>query len=276
MNFVDRAFARRLEAAEEMPQVHYARIYQQQRPDVGAAVEEICGGHMIFAGLNSPIGRATALGLDGPVSSSDLDRVEEFYRSHGAPAQLDVCPLTDESLLNLVKDRGYALAELNNVLYRQLSRDEVFPPPASGVEIRPAKPDEAELWADVIGRGFREGEPCPPDFAAMFTPLFQIPRSVPFFAWVDGKLAGGGGGLIVDEHKLIALSGAATLPEFRGRGVQTAVLHARLKLAIQEGCDLAVTITRGGTTSQRNAERLGFRVAYSKATVIKQSCAAGR
>jgi hypothetical protein len=30
-----------------------------------------------------------------------------------------------------------------------------------------------------------------------------------------------------------------------------------------------VVVTRGGTTSQRNCERLGFHVAYSKVTVIK-------
>jgi len=36
------------------------------------------------------------------------------------------------------------------------------------------------------------------------------------------------------------------------------------------GCEYAAVVTQGGTTSQRNAERLGFRVAYSKVTVIKQ------
>lgn len=50
---------------------------------------------MIFAGLNSPIGHAAGLGFDGAVSEADLDRLEMFYRSHGAPAQLDLCPLTD-------------------------------------------------------------------------------------------------------------------------------------------------------------------------------------
>jgi ribosomal protein S9 len=42
-----------------------------------------------------------------------------------------------------------------------------------------------------------------------------------------------------------------------------------MKLAADQHCDLAVTVTRGGTTSQRNAERLGFRLAYSKATLLK-------
>jgi GNAT superfamily N-acetyltransferase len=269
MEFVDKAFARRLEAAEEMPQVHYARLYQKVRPEVGAGVEEICGGHMVFAGVGSPIGRAGGLGFDSPVSAADLDRMEEFYRSRGAPSQVDVCPLTDPSLLELLKLRGYTMAELNNVLYRPLSQGEQFPPAPSDVDLRPAEPHEAELWADVVGRGFREGEPCPPDFLQMFTPLFQMSNALTFFAFLNGELAGGAGGLIVPERKLLALFGAATLPRFRGHGIQTAFLHRRMVVAVKAGCDLAVTVTLGGSTSQRNAERVGFRVAYSKATMVK-------
>jgi hypothetical protein len=58
MQFVGKALARRLESAEEMPQVDCARMFQQLRSEVGAAFEPFCGGHMIFAGLNSPIGHA--------------------------------------------------------------------------------------------------------------------------------------------------------------------------------------------------------------------------
>src|SRR5579862_65350 len=144
MVFVDKALARRLEAAEEMPQVHYARLYQKLRPTIGAAVEEICGGHMVFAGVGSPIGRAGGIGFDGPISAADLDRVEAFSRSHGAPAEVDVCPLTEPSLLELLKLRSCTLAELNNVLYRLLKRDEEFPPPAAGIDLRAAEADEAE------------------------------------------------------------------------------------------------------------------------------------
>src|SRR5271166_1435059 len=85
MQFVDKAFARRLESVEEMPQVYYARTFQKTRPEMGAAEEEICGGHMVFAGLGSPIGRATGVGLDRPFTAADLDRVEAFYRAHQAP-----------------------------------------------------------------------------------------------------------------------------------------------------------------------------------------------
>ena len=76
MEFVDKAVARRLESCEEMPQVYYARVFQKTRPEIGAAEEEICGGHMVFAGLGSPIGRATGGGLDRPFNAQDLDRIE--------------------------------------------------------------------------------------------------------------------------------------------------------------------------------------------------------
>ena len=79
-----------------------------------------------------------------------------------------------------------------------------------------------------------------------------------------------GAGLIIPEHRIVALFGAGTLKEYRGRGIQTAILQRRIQLAAEAGCEYAVIVTVGGTTSQRNAERLGFRVAYSKATLIKQ------
>ena len=269
MEFVDKALARRLEAAEEIPQVQYALGYQKLRPEVGAAVEQICGGHMIFAGLGSPVGRATGLGLDRPFTPEVLDQVEAFYRSHGAPAQVDVCPLHEPELFEVIKQRGYALAELNNVLFRRLRIEEDPPPPPPGVRIRRGRPEEAPTLAAIVARCFAEYGPPPEGFEAMLLPNYQFAGSISFVASVDGRAVGVGAGLLIPEHKIVALFGAGTLPEFRGRGIQTALLGFRTHLAAQEGCEFAVIVTRGGTTSQRNAERVGFRVAYSKATLVK-------
>src|ERR1700689_3923328 len=144
MQFVDKACARRLESVEEMPQVLYARTFQLTRPEIGAAEEEICGGHMVFAGLGSPIGRATGVGLDRPFTAADLDRVEAFYRAHKAPSQVDLCPLHEPAVFELFKERGYAIAELNNVLFRKLDSQEKFPPAPAGCGIRRSRLDEAE------------------------------------------------------------------------------------------------------------------------------------
>jgi len=269
MQFVDKAFARRLESAEEVPQVDCARMFQKLRPEVGADFEPICGGHMMFAGLNSPIGHAAGFGFDGPVTASDLDRLEMFYRSHGAPAQLDLCPLTDSSVLELVSARGYHIAELNNVLYCVLDRrSPVDVPP--GVTIRRGRTDEAGIFCELVTRSFFEKETAPADFADMLAPLFHFPEALTFLATMNDVPIAAAAGRIIPEHRVFALFGAGTLPEFRGRGIQTALLRKRMKAAAEADCELAVVVTRGGTVSERNCVRLGFQIAYSKATVIKR------
>lgn len=269
MQFVDKAFARRLESCEEMPQVMYARVFQKTRPEIGAAEEEICGGHMIFAGLGSPIGRVTGGGLDRAFTTTDLDRIEQFYRAHKAPSQVDLCPMHAPAVFELFKERGYGIAELNNVLFRKLDAQEKFPPPPAGCEIRPSRLDEAETAGAIVESAFFP-DGAPEAYRGLIAPFYQIEGALPFIASIEGKLVACGTGLVIPEHKVFALCGAGTLTDYRGRGLQTALLRARMAAAVQAGCEYAVVVTQGGTTSQRNAERLGFQVAYSKVTVIKQ------
>jgi GNAT superfamily N-acetyltransferase len=269
MQFVDKAFARRLESVEEMPQVLYARMFQKMRPEIGAAEAEACGGHMSFCGLGSPVGRAVAMGLDRPFTPADLDCIEDFYRGHKAPAQVDLCPLHEPAVFEMFKERGYAIAELNNVLYRKLEPGETFLAPPAGCEIRRSFADEAATAGSIVESAFFP-DGAPEAFRGLIAPFYEMEDALPFVASLDGKLVACGTGLIIRKHKVFALSGAGTLAEYRGRGLQTALLRARMAAALEAGCEYAVVVTQGGTTSQRNAERLGFRVAYSKVTVIKQ------
>ena len=269
MQFVDKAFARRLESVEELPQVLYARTFQKIRPEIGAADAEVCGGHMSFCGLGSPVGRAVGMGLDRPFTPADIEQVEAFYRSHKAPAQVDLCPMHEPSVFEMFKERGYAIAELNNVLYRKLNKEEEFPPPPPGYEIRRSLLEEATRAGEIVETAFFP-DGAPEAFRGLIAPFYQMEGALPFVASADGKLVACGTGLVIPEHGVFALCGAGTLTEYRGRGLQTALLGARMAAAVEAGCEYAVVVTQGGTTSQRNAERLGFRVAYSKATVIKQ------
>jgi ribosomal protein S18 acetylase RimI-like enzyme len=268
MQFVDKALARRLESAEEIPQVDCARMLQKLRPEIGAEFAPICGGHMMFAGLDSPIGHAAGLGFEGPMTAADLDCLEAFYRSHNAPAQLDLCPLTDPSVLELVSSRKYGIFELNNVLYRRIDSHEASEAP-KGMEIRRSNAAEAAIFSDLLTCCFFETEKPPEDFASMLAPLFHFPECLTYLATSDGVPIAAAAGRVIPEHRVFALFGAGTLPAFRGRGIQTALLRTRMKAAAEAGCEFAVVVTRGGTISERNCSRLGFRIAYSKATVIK-------
>ena len=68
---------------------------------------------------------------------------------------------------------------------------------------------------------------------------------------------------------LAMLAGAATLPPYRNRGIQTALALARIAHAARAGCDLITMGAEPGSTSHRNAERLGLRVAYTKLVLLR-------
>jgi GNAT superfamily N-acetyltransferase len=275
MKFVDMKLARRMEAAEDVPQLEIARVLQRSHPEIGADILEIAGGHAAFAGLNSPVGRAIGLGMDGPVTAEQLDKVEEFYKSHNAPSQVDLTPVTHGSLLELLKTRGYVMTELNNVMARKLEAHERFGEDVPGVEFRTCAASETQLWTQTMLRGFFPEGQIPEGWDKLLAPMAEVSNSLATLVWTDNKPVAGCGGLISPEHRIIALGGTSTLPEFRGRGIQTAAIGRRLNRAIAEGCDLAVIVTLGNTTSMRNAERLGFTLAYSKATVVKEQVARG-
>ena len=273
MKFVDQALARRFEAAEEVPQVLYAESYKKLRPEIGAEWQEIAGGHMSFAGIGSPIGRAVGLGLGREVLEADLDRIEAFYRSHGAPSQVDVCPHTDAKFLEMLKSRGYGFSEFNNVLAQKLTPEEYSANQSEklplGTTIRRGDPEEAQLLSGILRDCFFPEGGAPDGMDEMFIPMFQDRNSIVLAGSVNGKVVAAGAGLVIAEHRVVALTGAGTLPEFRGRGLQTALLRHRMRAAATLGCEFAVIVTQAGSTSQRNAERLGFTVAYTKATLVR-------
>jgi hypothetical protein len=60
------------------------------------------------------------------------------------------------------------------------------------------------------------------------------------------------------------LAGASTIPEGRKQGAQLALLGSRLQYATEHGCNTAMMCALPGSSSQRNAERQGFRIAYTR------------
>ena len=71
------------------------------------------------------------------------------------------------------------------------------------------------------------------------------------------------------------LCGAATLPAFRRRGVQSALLSARLAEARAANCDLTVVTVEPGSRSQANVQRRGFVPLYSRLVMAREIVSAG-
>lgn len=84
-----------------------------------------------------------------------------------------------------------------------------------------------------------------------------------------GDVVVGGAASRIDDG-LAQLCGAATLPAFRRRGVQTTLLTGRLRAAAALGCDLAVVTTLPGSKSQENVMRRGFERLYTRAILVHE------
>jgi len=266
MLFVDLALARRLELAHAWRGVEYACAQGTLHPDVQIRVERVAGGYAIYAGYGSPLNRAVGVGLSGPVTRTDLESIEQSYAGCGAPPRVDLCPLADPSLLHLLKLGGYRLEQFYSVLVRALAEDAVPVPLPAEVWISQAGPTEAELWITTVAQGFGDAEVPAQETLDLLAPNFHSANGTCFFAWLDGQPAGGGA---IYVHQGVAEVGStSTRPAFRRRGVQTALLQAQLAAAREQGCDLALTVTAPGSDSQRNMERAGFRLAYTKVVVV--------
>lgn len=263
--FVGLALARRLEMTHAWRGVKYAHAQLVWRPETHSRVEAVAGGWAIYAGDDSPLNRAVGLGLHGPVTRADLEDVEQFYLSRQAAPRLDLCPLADPSLLDLLNQNGYRLEHFFNVLARPLSDSDISP--SIELRITQAMPEEAELWIRSTAQGFTGKDNPPQADLDILTPNFLSQDATCFFAWIEGQPAGGGAMFI--HEGVVELGGASTRPAFRKHGVQMALLQARLAAARRAGCDLAMSMTGPGSDSQRNIERAGFRLAYTKASMVK-------
>ncbi len=195
----------------------------------------------------------------------EFDRLENFYRSRAEPVRVEACPLADASLIGQFGKRGYRVTEFSNVMALPLdgapcAQNQAGPPP--GVVIERVGQEKIDLWTLTLSQGFAEKGPVVPEIVDVMR-MFALSAGVEcYLARVDGKAAGGGTLAIRDG--VAGLFGASTLPAFRRRGVQAALLHARLARSAEAGCDLAVCLAQPGSTSQRNIVRQGFTVLYTR------------
>jgi GNAT superfamily N-acetyltransferase len=260
---IDHALACRIERAEAIAGRAFAEAARAANPEGGAAAEPHCGGWALYSGGGSPVNQALGVGLDGPVEAAAFDALERFFFERGEPAIYEICPFSDPSLLPLLAERGYRMTELSQVLFRSIE-DLVPSRHPAGLEVSRAAPEEALLWSQIVASGFFEGE-APADLVRIMAGMAIAESNSAWLVRCEGVPVGGGVVQSVDGVALFA--GQSTLSAFRGRGVQAALIREGLLYARSCGADLAAAMTLPGSGSQRNFERTGFRVAYTRVKV---------
>jgi GNAT superfamily N-acetyltransferase len=269
MFFTDLALARRLEDAEMASSDDYARAKAALEPDRGAMSLRVGDGLAVFIGAGSPINRVHGLGMHTATTAADLQAAEAFFSARGEATRIDLCPLADGSLTALLLRRNYGVELFKQVWWRSLTNwaehgADAAAQPDAHLRIECIRPEQRLLWAQVVSVGFGGGRLQEAD---VDIPLANAHKQATacFLAWV-GDSPAGGGALAIHDGVAICYS-ASTRPAFRRLGIQRALLQTRLAYAVERGCDLASVSTTPGSPSQRNVERLVFRLAYTKPTV---------
>jgi hypothetical protein len=249
--------ARRIEGAE-------AANARGCAPEPGEALE-VAGGCAIFAGAGSPLTQAVGIGLAGPVPVCEIDRLEAFFRRRNAPVTIELCPLADPGLIDALGERGYRITEFNNVLVKALAG---FEPASAAARARLAGESEADLWAATVGRGFFDSAELTEAEMDVGRAIFRMPGAACYLAAAENGQAAAGAALAL-HNGLALLFADSTIARFRCMGLHRELILARLVEAARLGCDLATASTLPGSGSQRNYERLGFRVVYTRVTLAR-------
>jgi GNAT superfamily N-acetyltransferase len=237
---------------------------------------ELCAGCAVLRTpkLDVPLlNRVIGLGARGPVSNETVRAILESFQTAGIERYFVHCPPWAEGLKSQLQDNG--LLRYHRSWAKFARGREPVADARTELSLRAATTDDAEAFGKVFAKGFV----LPMATAPIFAALVGRPRWHAYVA-LEGPRIGGAGLLFVDGT-MAYLCGATTLPAFRKRGVQAALMARRLEHALDLGCDTISTETGEPVPgdpqhSYRNMQKAGFRVAYVRENYVPQSMASPR
>ena len=223
---------------EAISNVEFVETRAKIFPESGACWKNIAGTYVMYDGVKSPLTQTFGLGISQAVTENELIEIEDFYKQFQAPVFHEVSPLVDAGTIKLLNQRGYQPIEFTNVMFRPLQTNEnILGKHNEKIKIRIIQDDEQDLWANRT-------------------------NIISFLAELEDKVIATGALSIC--NKVALLAGASTIPSARKQGAQLALLNARLNYAAKADCDIAMMCALAGSASQKNAERHGFRIAYTR------------
>jgi GNAT superfamily N-acetyltransferase len=260
---IDLSLARQLERTEARSNAAFVAARGQLQPESGATWMDVAGAYAMFDGVGSPLTQTFGLGLFAEAGEAEFAALEAFFQQRGAEVHHEISPLAAPALLPHLNGRGYQPIEFTSVMFRPATSALPAAPAATGLQVRRIESGEADLWATTAAEGWRSESADLVDFILEMGQISaRAENAFCFLAELDGKPVAVGG-LNVGEGVAL-LAGASTIPAARRQGAQRALLEARLRFAAEQGCDLVMIGAQPGSASQRNAERQGFRVAYTR------------
>ncbi|GGC67778.1 GNAT family N-acetyltransferase [Undibacterium terreum] len=274
--FITPDLAYRLERAEAQHLKLQVETCALLQPEMGAHTVAIGGGVAAFTATayGRKLNHVTGFGLGSSIPETDLLALEAAYARLGLATEIDICPYIHADALQLLAARGYVVNAFSNTYVKVLGDSLNGSPPDSGVQVETVTAANSEDFVAACIAGFSLQTHTRPRALLDILARVAIARDDTrlYIARVDGEIAGSAGLALIDsaDTAVAHLYIASTLPAYRGRGIQQALLQARLADAQNAGFKLASITARPSNTSARNALRAGFDLAYSKSTFARR------
>lgn len=261
--FVDFTLVRQVERTAADDAVALAGALATVEPGSGSTAVSLAGGQVVLLGPGMFVNRGLGMGLETPMRSEDLTCLERLSERVGVPAEVEVCPWADPSVLRLTAPRGFHPAWFRSTLLRRVEGGETVT--STHAVIVEQVDDDAGLatWQQIAAAGFGYSTATQRRASDLYaSAAFSLPGERLYVASI-GDLPVGVAALTVNGG-IATLGGMATVPSARRRGVQGVLIRYRLGVAADLGCQLAVSTATPGGDSERNLLRNRFSILYSK------------
>lgn len=255
--------SQRLERAEAAANASFVDARCKLDPTRGACWIDVDGTWAMFDGIESPLSQTFGLGLFNATISDQLDALESFFRTRSCGVSHEVSPLAERATVEQLVGRDYRPIDQTNVMHRPVGLPLAHELNAK-IQVRLSTAAEVSLWAETSAAGWSEYNEVGAFMRDIAVVMSVTQQAYCFLAEIDECVAASAA-LFIHEG-VASLAGASTIPEYRGKGAQLALLQARLRFASEKGCEVALVAAPPGSDAQCHAERQGFRIAYTRTT----------
>lgn len=276
---------------EEAHILHTSRqveVIMQLLPRDNISLHPVAAGGVVYLTkphLGTQINVTLGLGMKGLVTDTDIEQLEALHTTTELSPAILLCPYADQSVLQALAMRNYVLDGFLNIYARSLhdiqvevdpymsfSEDLTFGPDMI-VSRGTANEDTTSKFIHASVAGFKDDGRSVEVLESLAETAVLRRDTILYFGHIDGQIAGCGAmALMETKYGLVAhLYIDSTTPKFRGRGVQRALIRARLNDAKSLGYDFATIHCLPSIGTGRNAEKEGFGLAYTKPMMAKRS-----
>lgn len=260
---VDLTLVRRVEHSAAELGMRQAAAMAVVAPANDATAHELDGGALVSFGRGGYVNRAMGVGLGGTPIADTVGAITAFYEALGLAPSLELSPFVDEALVAAFDAGGYRLNRFRNVYAHDLQSL----PDGASVTIQLDGPATVVARQAILSGGAELDTPARRTSDDYCRAAALVDGAHDFVALVDGEPAACGSLNVIGD--IGWLGGAATAVAHRGRGLQSALLVHRLRLARELGCTIAAATAVPGEQSAANMARLGFTLLYTQAVLTK-------